>query len=444
MVEMSPELVTIIMFGGIFIGILSGYPLALILGGVAMFVGFAVIGPVVFKQFMMRIFALATNYYFLAVPLFVFMGEMVEKSGAAERLYSGLYLLFGRLRGGLAIGTIFMGTILAACVGIVAASVVMIGLIAVPSMLKRGYNKELIAGSVCAGGTLGILIPPSVMLVIYGPMAQISVGKLFMGAFGPGLVLSSLYISYIAIRCLLSPKIAPAISVEEQAVPMLKKLYILLTGVIPPGFLILAVLGSIFFGIAAPTEAAAVGALAASLLVIAYRRFNWQVLRESMLYTLRLTCMIYLIAFGAQMFVGVFLKLGGGEVISNLVLGAPGGRWGVFAIIMFLVFILGFAIDYIGIIFIIVPLVTPIAADMGFDPVWFAIMVCVNLQMSYMTPPMAPSIFFLKGIAQREWGLTIGIIIRGVIPFVGLIIIGLILCVLFPQIITWLPSIMIK
>jgi len=444
MVEMSPELVTIVMFGGIIIGILCGYPLALILGGVAMVVGFAVIGPMVFNQFMMRIFALATNYYFLAVPLFVFMGEMVEKSGAAERLYNGLYLLFGRLRGGLAIATILMGTILAACVGIVAASIVMIGLIAVPSMLKRGYNKELICGTVCAGGTLGILIPPSVMLVIYGPMAQLSVGKLFMGAFGPGFVLSGLYCSYVAIRCLLSPRIAPAISVEERAVPMLKKLYILLTAVVPPVFLILAVLGSIFFGIAAPTEAAAVGALAASLLVIAYRRFNWQTLKECLLYTLTLTCMIYLIAFGAQMFVGVFLKLGGGEVISNLVLGAPGARWGVFAIVMFLVFILGFVIDYIGIIFIMVPLITPIAAAVGFDPIWFAIMVCVNLQMSYMTPPMAPSIFFLKGITQPEWGLTIGTIIRGVIPFVGLIMIGLALCVLFPQIITWLPSAMIK
>jgi len=432
------------MFGGIIIGILCGYPLALILGGVAMVVGFAVIGPMVFNQFMMRIFALATNYYFLAVPLFVFMGEMVEKSGAAERLYNGLYLLFGRLRGGLAIATILMGTILAACVGIVAASIVMIGLIAVPSMLKRGYNKELICGTVCAGGTLGILIPPSVMLVIYGPMAQLSVGKLFMGAFGPGFVLSGLYCSYVAIRCLLSPRIAPAISVEERAVPMLKKLYILLTAVVPPVFLILAVLGSIFFGIAAPTEAAAVGALAASLLVIAYRRFNWQTLKECLLYTLTLTCMIYLIAFGAQMFVGVFLKLGGGEVISNLVLGAPGARWGVFAIVMFLVFILGFVIDYIGIIFIMVPLITPIAAAVGFDPIWFAIMVCVNLQMSYMTPPMAPSIFFLKGITQPEWGLTIGTIIRGVIPFVGLIMIGLALCVLFPQIITWLPSAMIK
>ncbi len=205
MVEMSSELVAVLMFGGVMVGILSGYPIALVLAGIAMAVGVLVMGPVVFLQFAMRIFDLATNYYFLAVPLFVFMGEMVEKSGSAERLYGGLYLLFGKVRGGLAVTTVLMGTILAACVGIVAASVVMMGLIAMPSMLNRGYSKELASGAVCASGTLGILIPPSVMLVIYGPMAQLSVGKLFMGAFGPGFLLSGLYITYIVVRSWLNP-----------------------------------------------------------------------------------------------------------------------------------------------------------------------------------------------------------------------------------------------
>ncbi|MCK4387963.1 MAG: TRAP transporter large permease subunit, partial [Dehalococcoidia bacterium] len=379
MVEMSPELVTTVMFGAAIIGILLGYPLVFVLAGIALFMGIAAIGPGVFGLFRVRIWGMMINYTFLAVPMFVYMGLMVEKSGAAERLYGGLHLAFGGFRGGLAIATVLMGTILAACVGIIAASVIMIGLIAVPSMLQRGYSKELTCGSVCAGGTLGILIPPSLMLVIYGPMAQISVGKLFMGAFGPGLVLSALYMSYIAVRAWLRPSSAPPIAVEERAVPRLKKIRMVLTGMVPPLFLMLSVLGAIFFGVAAPTEAAAVGALAATLLTLAYRRFNWQVLKESMLGTVRITSMALFIGWGAQMFVGVFLKLGGGDVITNMVLAAPGGRWGAFSVVMFVIFILGMLIDWIGIVFIMIPLVTPLAPALGFDPLWFAMMIVVNL-----------------------------------------------------------------
>jgi len=415
-----------------------------ILGGIAMFVGLATLGPGVFTMFRLRIWGMMTNYTFLAVPLFVFMGLMVEKSGAAERLYSGLHLAFGGFRGGLAIATVLMGTILAACVGVIAASVIMIGLIAVPSMLQRGYSKELTCGSVCAGGTLGILIPPSLMLVIYGPMANLSVGKLFMGAFGPGLLLSALYMSYIAIRAWLRPLEAPPISVEERAVPLLKKLRLLVTGTIPPLFLMLSVLGVIFFGIAAPTEAAAIGAIAATLLAVAYRQFNWETLSYATLQTVRITSMALFIGWGAQMFVGVFLRLGGGDVITNLMLAAPFGSWGAFALIMFIIFILGMLIDWIGIVFIMVPLVAPLAPALGFDELWFGMMIVVNLQMSFMTPPMAYAIFYLKGIAKPEWQITTGHIIRGVIPFVGLILVGLGLCIAFPQIILWLPHHMIK
>ncbi len=444
MVEMSPELVTIVMFGAAIIGLLIGYPLVFVLGGIAMFVGIATIGPGVFTMFRVRIWGMMTNYTFLAVPMFIFMGLMVEKSGAAERLYGGLHLAFGGFRGGLAISTVLMGTILAACVGVIAASVIMIGLIAVPSMLQRGYSKELTCGSVCAGGTLGILIPPSLMLVIYGPMANISVGKLFMGAFGPGLLLSALYISYIAVRAWLKPSSAPPITVEERAVPRLRKLRMLLTGMVPPLVLMLSVLGAIFFGVASPTEAAALGALAATLLAVAYRQFNWETMRYTMLETMRITSMALFIGWGAQMFVGVFLRLGGGDVVTNLMLAAPFGKWGAFALIMFIIFILGMLIDWIGIVFIMVPLMTPIAPALGFDPLWFAMMICVNLQMSFMTPPMAYAIFYLKGIAKPEWEITTGHIIRGVIPFVVLIVVGLLLCITFPQIILWLPHQMIK
>ena len=444
MTGVSPELVCAIMFGAAIVGILLGYPLVFILGGIAMFVGLVTLGPGVFTMFRLRIWGMMTNYTFLAVPLFVFMGLMVEKSGAAERLYGGLHLSFGGFRGGLAMSTVLMGTILAACVGVIAASVIMIGLIAVPSMLQRGYSKELTCGSVCAGGTLGILIPPSLMLVIYGPMANLSVGKLFMGAFGPGLLLSALYMSYIAIRAWLRPAEAPPMSAEERAVPTLKKLRLLLTGTIPPLFLMLSVLGAIFFGVAAPTEAAALGAIAATLLAAAYRQFNWGTLRYAMLQTVKITSMALFIGWGAQMFVGVFLRLGGGDVITNLMLSAPFGNWGAFALIMFIIFILGMLIDWIGIVFIMVPLVAPLAPTLGFDELWFGMMIVVNLQMSFMTPPMAYAIFYLKGIAKPEWQITTGHIIRGVIPFVGLILVGLGLCIAFPQIILWLPHQMIK
>ncbi len=445
MVDMSPEMVTIVMFGLAIAGILIGFPLVFVLGSIAMLVGVLVLGSAgTFSLFYARMWDMMTNYVFLAVPMFVFMGMMVEKSGAADRLYQGLHLAFGPFRGGLAIATILMGTILAACVGVIAASVIMIALIATPSMLQRGYNKDLVAGCVCAGGTLGILIPPSLMLVVYGPMAQISVGKLFMGAFGPGFLLSALYMVYVAIRSWLRPQDAPPMPLAERQVSTAHKLHVLFTGMLPPLFLMFSVLGAIFFGIAAPTEAAAVGALAAVLLTLAYRRLNWPVLRECMLDTMRITSMALVIGWSAQMFVGVFLRLGGGDVIQNVLLSIPGGKWGTFFAIQFVIFILGMLIDWIGIVFIMVPLVTPLAPVIGFDPLWFAMMIVVNLQMSFLTPPMAYAIFYLKGIAKPEWALETSHIIRGVLPFVGIIVIALVLCIVFPDIILWLPHQMIK
>ena len=444
MVDMSPELVVAVMFGAVFIGVFLGYPLPFIVGGTAMVVGFLVLGPDVFSLLRVRLWGMMSSYILLAIPLFIFMGSMVEKSGCAEGLYRGLYLSFGGLRGGLAIATVLMGTILAACVGIIAASVITLGLIGIPSMLKRGYDKSLICGSVCAGGSLGILIPPSIMLVIYGPMAGLSVGKLFMGAFGPGLLLSGLYVSYIAILGFVRPQMAPPLSLEEQATPVSVKAKALLTGMFPPLILVMSVLGVIFFGIAAPTEAAACGAFAATLLALAHKRLNWPVLRDCMFQTVKVSTMALMIGWSASMFTGVFLRLKGGEVVAELVLGAPGGRWGAFGLVMLVVFILGFLVDWMAIVFILVPLLAPIIPTLGFDPLWFAIMICVNLQMAFMTPPMAPAIFFLRGIAKEEWEITTMHIIKGIAPFVGFIIVALVLCIVFPQIILWLPHQMIK
>lgn len=282
------------------------------------------------------------------------------------------------------------------------------------------------------------------MLVIYGPMANISVGKLFMAAFFPGFVLSALYCTYIALRCFFQPKIAPAVPVEERTVPFIKKTIMLLTSLVPPTLLILAVLGSIFLGIAPPTEAAAVGAFAATILTIAYRRFSLDVLKDTASQTLKVTSMILLIGGLSFAFVGVFIATGCGKVVEAVILGAPGGHWGAFAMVMFIIFLLGFFIDWIGIIFIMVPIIAPIAPALGFDPLWFGMMIVINLQMAFMTPPMAAAIFYLRGSAAPELGVTMGDIIRGVFPFVGLIMIGLGLCVAFPQLILWLPSLMIK
>jgi len=443
-IDISPELVTILMLGGVLAGVLLGYPLAIPVGALGLIFGFLLFGTPVFDLLYARLFRLINSYALLAVPLFVFMGVMLERSAIAERMYDALYLWLSGLRGGLAIITVLMGTVLAACVGIIGASVSMLALLALPSMVKRGYSKSLASGAVCAGGTLGILIPPSIMLVIYGPMANISVGKLFMAAFIPGFVLSALYCSYIALRCFFQPRIAPAVPVEERAVPFMKKTTMLVTSLVPPGILMLSVLGSIFFGIAPPTEAAAVGAFAATILAVAYRRFSFEVLKSTATQTLKVTSMILLIGGLSFVFVGVFIPAGGAKVVKELILAAPGGHWGAFAVVMFIIFVLGFFIDWIGIIFIMVPILAPIAPELGFDPLWFAMMIIINLQMAFMTPPMAAAIFYLRGSAPADLGITMGDIIRGVFPFVGLIIIGLGLCVAFPQLILWLPAQMIR
>ena len=445
MIDISPELIAILMLGGVFIGVITGYPLAIVVGFLGLLFGFMRFGFNVGEVLYPRaVSGVLMNYPLLAAPLFIFMGLMLERSGIAERLYNALYTWLGGLRGGLAIVTVLIGTIMAACVGIIAASITMLAVVALPSMVKRGYDRSLASGSICAGGTLGILIPPSIMLVLYGPMASLSVGRLFFGAFIPGFILSGLYISYIAIRCLLQPKIAPPVPQELREVPFLKKTWMLATSLLPAAFLILAVLGTIFFGIAPPTEAASIGGLASVILVIAYRRFSWRVLYDVSLETFRLTGFIILIVSMAFAFVGVFIGAGGGKVVTEVILSTPGGQWGAFAVIMFICFILGMFMDWIGIVFIMVPIITPIGAALGFDPIWFAIMVCVNLQMSFMTPPFAMAIFIVRGAASKEFGLTMAEVIRGVIPFVILIMICISLCAFFPDLVLWLPNQMIR
>jgi len=444
MIEISVEVITAIMFGGILLGVLTGYPLPIIFGGLGLGVGYLTMGPSVGKLLYPRIFDALTNYILLAVPLFIFMGMMLESSGIAEKLYKALYVWFGGIKGGLAIATILLGTVLAACVGIIAASVTMLALVALPSMIKRGYDKALASGCVCAGGTLGILIPPSIMIVIYGPTAGISVGKLLMAAFMPGFLLSALYMAYAAIRCYLEPQLGPPIPAEESRIPFSKKTAMLASALLPTAILVLAVLGSIFLGVASPTEAAGVGALAATMLALGYRKLSWKVIERSGIETVKLCGMIFLFVVMAFAFTGVFISTGAGKLVAKWILAVPGGKWGGFLVIQLLVFLLGFFLDWLGIILIMVPIVTPIAAIHNFDAVWFATMVMVNLQTSFMTPPFAGAIFICKGVAPPELNITFGDVVRGVMPFVYLILVGVVLCVAFPEIILWLPSKMIK
>lgn len=445
MITLSSELVVIIMFSLLLIPIFMGFPLGFTLFGVALVVGFITIGAKTFSILYTQAFGVLTNYTLVAVPLFVFMGVMIEESGIGGALFNTLEVWLHRLRGHLAIVVVLTGTALAACTGIIAGSVVMLGMVALPHMMSRGYNKELATGAICAGGTLGILIPPSVMLVVYGATAEISVGRLFMGAFGAGFTLSALYLLYIAIACFIKPGLAPS-TYEKEAVheSLGKRVWLLFTSVFPIVGLILAVLGSIFLGIAAPTEAAAVGAFVATIIALARRGLTWRGFKRVALECTKVTGMIAVVAIGALAFTGVLLRLGGGQVVADFILAAPGGKWGIWAVVMVIVFILGMFIDWLGIVFIVVPLVTPIASAIGFDPLWFALTICVNLQMAFMSPPFALAIYFLKGVTPPEYGVTTAHIIRGVIPFIILIWIGLVLMVIFPQIILWLPSQMIR
>ncbi|MDI6753006.1 MAG: TRAP transporter large permease subunit [Thermodesulfobacteriota bacterium] len=441
---MSPELAVILMFVGVLVGVMSGFPIAFVFGSLGLIFGIITWGPQqIFYLFPIRAYGILSEYIFACVPLFIFMGCMIEKAGIAERAYEIMHKWFGPVRGGLAIATVLICTLFAATTGIIGASVVTMGLLALPAMVNRNYHKPLAAGCVCAGGTLGIIIPPSIMLVIYAPMAGISVAKMLFGAVIPGLVLASLYIIYILIVCALKPEWGPALPKEQrpkkQLLPMLREGAL---GLFPFIFLILAVLGTIFFGLAAPTEAASMGAAGSVLLTALYRKLTLKNLQEAVFSTLRISTMVIFVALGANLFTGTFLGLGGGDVVANFTEGLGFGPWGVFITVLFTIFILGMLMDWIGILFIMVPIFGPLLAKLGFDPLWAGIAICVLLQTSFLTPPFAFSIFYLKGIAPP--GVTLSDITKGVIPFVCLQIVGLALVLAFKPLVLWLPGLIFK
>ncbi len=432
-----------IMFLFLFAILLGGYPVAFTLGGVGFIFGVLSFGFDFFQLIPLRFWGQMENFTLIAVPLFIYMGLMLEKSGIAEELLETMALLFGKVRGGLAISVIVVGALLAASTGIVGATVVTMGLLSLPTMLHRGYSPETATGVIAASGTLGQIIPPSIVLVLLGTIINVPIGDLFLGAIIPGSLLVFLYMVWILILAIIKPESVPAMPAHELAnfkgkVAVMR----VVKAIIPPVVLMLSVLGSIFAGIASPTEAAAVGALGATILTIFYGKFSFATLNYVMQGTTFLTCMVFIILFGATAFGLVFRGMDGDVFLRNLITTLPFGRDGILILTMFIIFTAGFFLDFIEITFIHVPVLAPIMLSYGVDPLWLAILIAVNLQTSFLTPPFGFSLFYLKGVAPPN--VTTGHIYKGIIPYVVLQLIAILTVAIFPQLVTYLPNIVFK
>lgn len=434
------EIIPLLFFIAVLICLLSGYPVAFTLGGVSIVFGIIIFGINFFNLLPLRIWGIMSNYVLIAVPLFIFMGVMLEKSGLAEELLETMALLFGKLRGGLAISVLIVGTLLGASTGIVGATVVTMGVLSLPVMLKRGYSAKSASGIIMASGTLGQIIPPSIILILLGSVLNVPVGNLFIAALLPGLLLVFLFFTWIVFLTITKPKSVPAMPADElskfKGKDALKRI---LSAFILPSILVLAVLGSIFTGLASPTEAAGIGAFGAIILSILKRRFNIKTLREVMLRTTSITSMVFLILVGATAFSLVFRGVHGDRLLTQFILESDFQPYQFLAIAMLVIFILGFFIDFIEITFIIVPVIAPILVQMGFDLLWVGILIAMNLQTSFLTPPFGFSIFYLKGVAPP--GVTTAQLYKGVIPYVVLQLSALILIIIFPEISFWLLKI---
>jgi tripartite ATP-independent transporter DctM subunit len=432
---------SLLMFPALLFALFIGFPVAFAMIAVAFGFGYWAFGPSIIYQFMQKADAMASNFVLAAVPLFIFMGAMLERAGIAERLFEAIHLWTRRLPGGLAIGTILMCVVFAASSGVIGATETVVGLLAIPVMLKYQYDKGLISGTICAGGSLGTIIPPSVVVVLLGPTANVSIGDLIWGMLFPGLLLAFLYITYILGVCVIWPETGPRIPPSSDEPPFLEKCRISIIALWPPMLLIVAVLGSMLFGIAAPTEAAALGALGALFLSVIYGDFTLRVLHESLLKTLKVTVMILTILMAGNMFAGVFIASGGVQTTEQLIAAANFGPWLTLGLFLFVCFLAGFILDWISILLIFIPVFIPIVKTMGFDPVWFCVLFLLIIQTSYLSPPMAPAIFYLRGIAPPE--ITIQHMFRGVVPFIIIQLICLVIVAAVPQLVLWLPSVML-
>jgi len=431
---------TLFMFISLFVLLLTGLPIAFVTGMIACIVAVVIWGPSSLEIVVNIVTGFMKNYIFIAAPMFILMASFLEKSGVVERLFATIRVWFGPIGGGLAVTSIVAGTIMAATTGIIGGAVVTLTLVALPNMLRHGYNKSIALGSIMAGADLGTLIPPSIVFILFGFVTGTSVGKLFIGGLIPGIILSVSYCSYIIIRSLINPKLCPPLPKEERQISFWQKIT-LSKGIVLPLMLIILVLGSIYGGYATPTEAGAVGSLGALLAVAIHRKMNLKLIKDSLTVTLEATCMIIWIAFGSLSFAAVFGLAGGTEFIRKLMVALPVSPLIIILFMMLIIFILGMVMEWLAIAFLTLPLFAPIVEAMGFDLIWFGVLFVMNIQMAYLSPPFAQAVFYVKGVAPPE--ISIGDLYRSVWAFIAIIFVCLLLVLFFPQIALWLPNMMI-
>jgi tripartite ATP-independent transporter DctM subunit len=433
----SPETLGFILIAVMLFAIFIGFPISFTLIFLGFVFGYLGFGKLVFYLMTLQFSMVMTEQALAAVPLFVFMGIMMENAGLMERLFSSVQLMLSRVRGALFYAVLFVSVIFAAATGIVGASVTILGIMAAKSMNKSGYDVRLAAGTITAGGTLGILIPPSIMLVVMGPIMEIPVTDLFAAAIIPGIMLALLYAGYVTIRCAINPSLGPVLAVEDRASSMTEVFREFLIGLLPPALLVFAALGSILFGFATPTEAAGCGAVGALLLALAYKKLTLPKLQEALVKTLEITALIMVLVAASNFFGSVFSRLGTPMLLTEFLLGLEMNRYIILAIVLGMIFLLGWPLEWVPIVLIIIPIILPLIEALGFNLTWFAILVAVNLQTAWLSPPVALSAYFLKGVVP-EWDLKD--IYLGMMQFMVLQVIGLILIVIFPQIALWLPT----
>jgi tripartite ATP-independent transporter DctM subunit len=437
----SIELITLLIIGTFILLLLAGLPLAWTMGATAAIFSLILFNPMVMLMVVSRVYNLMLNYTLVAVPLFIFMAAILQSSGVADQLFKAVYIWSGRLRGGMAVATIISCVLMAAMVGIIGAEIVTFGLIALPQMLERGYDKHIALGSICAGGGMATLIPPSVVFIIYAMTAGASVGELFIGGIIPGLILAALFTGYIVVITWLRAELAPAAPPEERNAPLRQKLA-LLKGLIIPGLLAIGVLGSIYTGIATPTEAAGIGCIGALASAAFNHRLRWGNVKAAAYETLKVTSMFAWLLFGAQAIIGVYTLAGGDQFVKNAVTAVPFGKWGTIIFMQLILIFLGMFLDWIGILFLTMPLFVPIVLEMGFSNVWFGVVFCMNMHISYLSPPFGPSCFYMKGVVPE--GITMGDIYKSILPYLWLTVVALILTMFFPELSLWLPETMLK
>ncbi len=430
------------MFPALFVLVFMGFPVAFSLFCISLLFGYEIFGAALGAQLYGRILDISSNLILAAIPLFVFMGSMLQSSGIAKRLFEAMRVWMGRLPGGLSVTSIVMCAIFAATSGIIGAVEIVVGLMAIPAMVSAKYSKGLISGTICAGGALGTIIPPSIVVVIYASIAEMSVGDLFAGIMIPGVAMVAFFIFYILIRSWLDPSCAPPIPTAEFEMPLGQRLWLTFTALVPCTALIVAVLGSIFAGVASPTEAAAVGALGSVLLSVVYREFSLDVFVLALRQTVLITSMVLLIIAGGVLFSSVFIVGGGKDLVNQMIGAFDLGPTGMIWLFLAIIFLLGFVLDWISVVLVTIPIFDPLIRDAGIDPVWFGVMICVTLQTSYLTPPMAPSIFFLRSIAPKDFSYRD--MYWGVAPFVVMQLVTLFVVMALPWTATYLPKILFR